>query len=197
MYYSTKNFKEDKYFPSKLFLILEKTTSTLQENSNENSLSKYERNCFSQNDSKSIRDFLTKELLDSINFSRLNETKKENDNQKTSIYSYNQNNLNNSLNLFLKQKEYSNNNNTQNSIFNTFIEKKSNKNKKYKKNFESREGDWNCYFCKNLNFSFRKKCNKCGVFKKYSESLHDKCMEDILSIINNNQKNRKRKSSFT
>lgn len=28
---------------------------------------------------------------------------------------------------------------------------------------QSREGDWVCYNCHNLNFSFRKKCNRCKV----------------------------------
>lgn len=26
---------------------------------------------------------------------------------------------------------------------------------------QSREGDWVCLNCNNLNFSFRKKCNRC------------------------------------
>ena len=70
------------------------------------------------------------------------------------------------------------------------------KKKKNQKKFESREGDWNCYFCKNLNFSFRKKCNKCGILKKDSENLHDKCMENVLFIINKNEKTRNEQSAF-
>ena len=35
-----------------------------------------------------------------------------------------------------------------------------------KRNFVEREGDWACYFCKNLNFAFRKKCNICGASKE-------------------------------
>jgi hypothetical protein len=26
---------------------------------------------------------------------------------------------------------------------------------------QSRDGDWICFNCNNLNFSFRKKCNRC------------------------------------
>ena len=26
---------------------------------------------------------------------------------------------------------------------------------------QTREGDWVCFNCNNLNFSFRKKCNRC------------------------------------
>ena len=165
MYFSTKKFKEDTFFSSKLFLTLEKIPSKLEEISNENSISKSETNFSSQNDSKSIRNLLTKELLDSIDFSILNETKNENDNLKK--YKNNQVEMNNSV-----------------------------KKKKNQKKFESREGDWNCYFCKNLNFSFRKKCNKCGILKKDSENLHDKCMENVLFIINKNEKTRNEQSAF-
>lgn len=28
---------------------------------------------------------------------------------------------------------------------------------------QPREGDWVCFGCNNLNFSFRKKCNRCKV----------------------------------
>lgn len=36
---------------------------------------------------------------------------------------------------------------------------------------EIREGDWICLYCNNLNFSFRKKCNRCGLFRKSSTLL--------------------------
>jgi len=28
---------------------------------------------------------------------------------------------------------------------------------------QTREGDWICLNCNNLNFSFRKKCNRCKI----------------------------------
>ena len=31
---------------------------------------------------------------------------------------------------------------------------------------QAREGDWICLNCNNLNFSFRKKCNRCKVQTK-------------------------------
>ena len=43
------------------------------------------------------------------------------------------------------------------------------KNPKMKKPFEIREGDWTCSDCGNLNFSFRVKCNRCGILKEVSE----------------------------
>ncbi len=42
---------------------------------------------------------------------------------------------------------------------------------KKKKPFQEREGDWNCFKCKNLNFSFRVICNRCQLSKKESEQL--------------------------
>ena len=41
---------------------------------------------------------------------------------------------------------------------------------KLKKPFEIREGDWTCFECQNLNFSFRTKCNRCGLSKEISQS---------------------------
>lgn len=38
---------------------------------------------------------------------------------------------------------------------------------KFKKPFIEREGDWVCNYCKNLNFSFRLKCNRCTLQKDF------------------------------
>ena len=51
-------------------------------------------------------------------------------------------------------------------------EKKENKQlnsleKKYNKKFIERVGDWYCNYCNNLNFSFRKACNRCRLPKYY------------------------------
>ncbi len=37
--------------------------------------------------------------------------------------------------------------------------------------WEIRVGDWICLYCNNLNFAFRKKCNRCGLFRKSSTLL--------------------------
>ena len=37
---------------------------------------------------------------------------------------------------------------------------------KNKRHFEVRAGDWTCSKCNNLNFSFRNKCNRCGLPKE-------------------------------
>ena len=36
---------------------------------------------------------------------------------------------------------------------------------------EIRVGDWICLYCNNLNFSFRIKCNRCGLLRKSSSHL--------------------------
>jgi hypothetical protein len=43
--------------------------------------------------------------------------------------------------------------------------------KKIKKPFIEREGDWVCFQCKNLNFSFRVSCNRCQISKEENETL--------------------------
>ena len=177
---SSKKYIKNNFFHSKLFFTFEKFPNSNEDNSFENSISKCDTNFTSQNETISIRHCLTQELLDTIDFSILNETK-EKDYSKSSMSCINN-----------KDSNY-----TFNYSFNFFLNKNENYNEGlYEKNDEEREGDWNCYFCKNLNFSFRKKCNKCGVIKNFSESLHDKCMENILSIINKNQKRREENSSF-
>ena len=89
----------------------------------------------------------------------------------------NNNNIINNINL--------NNNINKNNNFNNNSEHKKTKKSKLKE----REGDWTCFFCKNLNFSFRKKCNRCGIQREKSEIFYDNYMENLKKFINNNLKN--------
>ena len=67
----------------------------------------------------------------------------------------------------IKENNLKNNNNPDLLIdngLNNISNEKKNKNKK----FIERKGDWICYFCKNLNFSFRDICNRCQKTKEES-----------------------------
>ena len=45
---------------------------------------------------------------------------------------------------------------------------------KSKKPFIERPGDWICCNCQNLNFAFRKNCNRCHLSKNESQKILDK-----------------------
>ena len=105
---SSKKYNENKFFPSKLFFTFEKFPNNNEDNSFENSISKCDTNFTSQNETISIRHCLTQELLDTIDFSILNETK-EKDYSKSSMsciinkdsnYTFNY-----SFNFFLNKNE--------------------------------------------------------------------------------------------
>ena len=55
--------------------------------------------------------------------------------------------------------------------------KKDKNNKRY---FEVRAGDWTCVKCNNLNFSFRNKCNRCGLPKEFNTKF-ESMNTDILN----------------
>lgn len=53
-----------------------------------------------------------------------------------------------------------------------------------KTKFIARKGDWICLLCGNINFAYRKRCNKCKVTKDFIEkNLNDECQNkyDIIS----------------
>jgi hypothetical protein len=58
-----------------------------------------------------------------------------------------------------------------------------------KKEFKEREGDWPCIICKNLNFKFRKVCNRCRMPKENSKRLFNKYLENLALYSNNDQSN--------
>ena len=68
---------------------------------------------------------------------------------------------------------------------------KKGKNGKFLKGFKERDGDWTCYYCKNLNFKFRNECNRCHITKEISDKGHEKYFQDVLNQININQEERK------
>ena len=77
-------------------------------------------------------------------------------------------NIINNINNNIKKKNYFISN------YNNLITKNKKDNKEYKyldynkkKNTKSKvvKGDWTCQICFNLNFSFRKACNRCNAVK--------------------------------
>lgn len=59
-------------------------------------------------------------------------------------------------------------------------------NKKMKKTFVYRTGDWTCNQCYNLNFGFRNKCNRCGIPKELSLQINMQALHSIYNQNNNN-----------
>lgn len=59
--------------------------------------------------------------------------------------------------------------------------------KKVKKAFVERPGDWACIKCKNLNFSFRAVCNRCQLTKIESDKLFDQYMKNLMSYVKINE----------
>ena len=109
----------------------------------------------------------------------------DNDNLKT--LSTNSNSSHNSYNEkqnYKYDKEYLNKQNMKK-------QKGKNQNKKLSKNFKERDGDWTCFYCKNLNFSFRNECNKCNISKEKSDEGHDNYFQRILNQIIINEEKRK------
>ena len=53
--------------------------------------------------------------------------------------------------------------------------------KKTKKHFSERAGDWVCVKCKNLNFSFRSICNRCQITKVENDKLYEQYMNNLLN----------------
>ena len=77
------------------------------------------------------------------------------------------------------------NNNEKTNVKNKFDNNKKNaqnnrKDGRNKKPFEVRIGDWNCSQCNNLNFSFRNKCNRCGIPKEMSEKLAEQLINQEM-----------------
>jgi hypothetical protein len=56
------------------------------------------------------------------------------------------------------------------------------KKKKKRQEFVEKKGDWSCYRCKNINFSFRNKCNKCRLSKEESEKNYIEVGEALLKL---------------
>ena len=84
----------------------------------------------------------------------------------------------NNNNKFLKDNHscyHMNNNNSNNN-------KNRRKKNQKKKGYIEKEGDWPCYDCKNINFSFRDACNRCKLPKEESEKKYKEAGERLLKL---------------
>ena len=61
--------------------------------------------------------------------------------------------------------------------------------KNKKKDLIERKGDWICYKCKNLNFSFRDFCNRCNLNKEISEQMYKNVEKKLYKYIENEHLN--------
>ena len=96
-----------------------------------------------------------------------------------------------SKNISLMNEKNPKSNNEKLNLKNKFDNNKKNvqnmkKEGKMKKSFEVRAGDWTCNNCSNLNFSFRSKCNRCGIPKVMSEKLVGELMNQNMNFNLNN-----------
>ena len=59
--------------------------------------------------------------------------------------------------------------------------------RKKKKPFVERVGDWVCIKCKNLNFSFRVVCNRCQLPKAESDKMFESYMGNLMNYVKINE----------
>jgi len=158
-------------FNSKLFIDLDST----YEQSLNNSYSKEIDNLDDIDDINDIQNghFLIKELIDELDSPKsdimIDNSESENSKILTSL-------VNTGYEFIPKKYRKSMDQNTIDKmprIFNKY-NIKMNENNSNKKSFypnktksiKERKGDWICQLCSNLNFSFRKKCNRCSTLKE-------------------------------
>ena len=179
-----KKFKEeDDYFNSKLYFDLGKYNNEIQE-----TFDNIEPITDNNQNGKYLTQCLSKDLLDTIDaFIIENEPKKNN--IKTNDFSnflFDETTDTSIITSSYKNDSFEDNYVNSNAIKEliplmnqkySFIPKNfinKNNNNKSKKNFKGREGDWICFYCNNLNYSFRKVCNRCHVSKEISQMKSNK-----------------------
>ena len=114
-----------------------------------------------------------------------------------STHSLNENNF---MRDRLSNIQYNQNNINKNNMYRDLLDKmssmkyshsyspknKKNEEKKKKKPFVEREGDWICFNCDNLNFAFRTQCNRCHLAKSENPKMIQKYMNNCNNNNNNN-----------
>ena len=159
-------------FNSKLFIDIGKYETKKEDNFNFTENEQFSNQSLEYNNFQ-IQNYLSKDLLETIDSSSINEK------NKNIIcpdkYTSEKSNDKSPLNITLKKNDVNKEENiekkknstplTKNNV--CFIPKTIVFNRKYKekKINERRKGDWDCSRCNNLNFAFRIICNRCGASK--------------------------------
>ena len=107
---------------------------------------------------------------------KYSQSKITNNQNNNNHHNYFYNDDNNNISFNKKRKQY-------------FNKDKKKNNKKKKKEFVQRKNDWFCYRCKNINFCFREKCNKCHLKKEESEKQYNEAGKKLLQLVNNSDNN--------
>ena len=151
---------EDCVFNSKLFIDLDSTDEYSLNNS-------FEKDSENSNEINDIKDdyYLIKELLEELDSPKSNSLKEENNlNYSKSLLPL----INNGYKFI--PKGYKNNKDTnfnkKNKNYNKYNMKNTEEYQIKHKTIKERKGDWTCQLCSNLNFSFRKVCNRCKTPKE-------------------------------
>ena len=120
-------------------------------------------------------------VLNSLKNSKNNFMRKINFSEKENS---NLNLVNNAVNVSKKFNEMCLNKDDMKNFFLKNSKGKSQKIKNGKNKFLGREGDWKCFNCKNINFAFRKNCNRCNYFKEESQKKSENVQNNLRMIIN-------------
>ena len=218
---------ESTLFNSKLYIDMDMKDENLSTYSN----SEESEQTIKSPSQKQLNQYLSKDLLDELNFSNSDEKKilekkiskeikysgkkcqeeeqsKENDEIQCppKQFNYYNNNIvinqfryNNPLLPLINQnyeflpKNFNNNNNSNSGLFtlnannNYNYSKKTNISEYQKRKIYNKikSNDWICSFCKNLNYSFRVKCNRCDSPREVSDVLLMKLLEQQKNESNN------------
>ena len=153
---NSNNLKESP-FNSKLFFDLNTSLNEVDTSGSDNS---YDSNEIEIKNNKNY--FLLNDLIkemDSSFYEQEENKNKFNNNSQFQNYIYNQPNYIINRNIFYPYGYIP--------LFekNTIRGKNSNGYDMRRRNLNEMKGDWICFFCHNLNFSFRTKCNRCKAAK--------------------------------
>lgn len=163
------------------------TNAKKQNIENGNNSQNKTNNMFNMNNSHTMNNNLNQNLF-TVNNSNSMENLQNN-------FFDNFNNFNNIQNISKNNTEVSSPNNSTNPMQGTeqdlnneaLDSSVSSNDKKNRRPFIERVGDWTCFKCRNLNFSFRILCNRCQTPKQESDRLHEQFMINYSNYLRFNE----------